>query len=351
MPYRDRGKWRGVVTVKGKRFSASFGTKREATVWENRSREKLSSSQKSMDFISFSSKYLELAASRFVNNTNREKATLNRDFLQFIGSNLQVEEITARHVQDYLLEQAKNRGTNAANKDRKNLLAMWNWGQKILDLPVNPVTKTYKLPYDKKPQYTPPEKDVLCLLAAANRKERAFLDCYLCTGARRSEILRLKWEDVNFEKREIRLWTRKTKDGSMEGEWLPMTGKLQESLRWCWQNRLFKESPFVWVNEEGPNTGNPFVTRHRFMKGLCKRAQIRQFGFHALRRYVASILADTHKISAKTIQRILRHKSLQTTERYIQNINRDLSGVMSLLDVNLDESTTTDTTDEKKESG
>ncbi len=349
MPYRDRGKWRGVVTVKGKRHSASFDTKRQAIAWENDFREKLSFRPKSIDFVSFSNKYLELAASRFVNSTYQEKVALNRDFLQFIGSNLQVEEITARHIQDYLLEQTKKRGNNAANKDRKNLLAMWNWGQKILDLPVNPVAKTYKLPHDRKPQYTPPETDILCLLAAANRKERAFLDCYLCTGARRSEILRLKWEDVNFEKREIRLWTRKTKDGSMEGEWLPMTDKLQESLWWCWQTRHFKESPYVWVNEEGPNAGKPYKTRHRFMKGLCKRAQVRPFGFHALRRYVASVLADTHKISAKTIQRILRHKSLQTTERYIQNINRDLSGIMSLLDRNLEKTTTSDTTEEKKE--
>jgi len=351
MPYRDRGKWRGVVKINGKRHSESFDTKREAITWENNFRGKLLCPTDEVDFITFSGKYLELATSRFVKSTYSEKAALNRNFLQFLGANLPVGQITARHVQDYLLKQAKKRGNNSANKDRKNLLAMWNWGQKILDLPTNPVTKTFKLPHDRKPQYTPSENDVLCLLAAANRKERAFLDCYLCTGARRSEILRLKWEDVNFEKREIRLWTRKTKDGSMEGEWLPMTDKLHESLWWCWQTRQFKESPFVWVNEEGPHAGEPFTTRHRFMKGLCKRARIHPFGFHALRRYVASILADTHKISAKTIQRILRHKSLQTTERYIQNINRDLSRVMSLLDVNLGESTTSGTTEENRGSG
>lgn len=60
---------------------------------------------------------------------------------------------------------------------------------------------------------------------------------------------------------------------------------------------------------------------------------------------MASVLTDTHKISAKTIQRILRHKSLQTTERYIQNLNHDLSGVMGLLDVNLRQSTTESTTE------
>jgi integrase len=67
------------------------------------------------------------------------------------------------------------------------------------------------------------------------------------------------------------------------------------------------------------------------MKGLCKRAGVKSFGFHALRRYVASLLADTHKISAKTIQRILRHKNVMTTERYIKNINRDLGATMNLL--------------------
>jgi hypothetical protein len=43
------------------------------------------------------------------------------------------------------------------------------------------------------------------------------------------------------------------------------------------------------------------------------------------------VLADTHKVSAKQIQRILRHKNLSTTERYIQNINDDLKSTLDLL--------------------
>lgn len=67
------------------------------------------------------------------------------------------------------------------------------------------------------------------------------------------------------------------------------------------------------------------------MGRLCVKAKVQPFGFHALRRYVASVLADTHKVSAKRIQRILRHKSLSTTERYIQNINDDLEDTLELL--------------------
>ena len=38
-----------------------------------------------------------------------------------------------------------------------------------------------------------------------------------------------------------------------------------------------------------------------------------------------------HKVSAKRIQRILRHKNLSITERYIQNINDDLKSTLELL--------------------
>jgi len=62
------------------------------------------------------------------------------------------------------------------------------------------------------------------------------------------------------------------------------------------------------------------------MLGLCKRAGVQGFGFHALRRFFASRLADMGK-STNTIRRMLRHKNVSTTERYIQNINDDLAGV------------------------
>jgi integrase len=118
----------------------------------------------------------------------------------------------------------------------------------------------------------------------------------------------------------------------MEYVWLPMNTDLYESLWWWWNNRRFKNSPYVFVNDRrGLHYGQQYKYRNHFMRGLCKRAGIRPFGFHALRRYVASVLADTHKVSAKRIQRILRHKSLSTTERYIQNINEDLEDTLELL--------------------
>jgi hypothetical protein len=66
------------------------------------------------------------------------------------------------------------------------------------------------------------------------------------------------------------------------------------------------------------------------MPGLCRRAKLKQFSFHALRRFVASILADSGK-ATNAIRRVLRHKNVSTTERYIQNVNNGMQETMDAL--------------------
>ncbi|MBU2547829.1 MAG: tyrosine-type recombinase/integrase [Proteobacteria bacterium] len=336
MPYREGKKWRGVVTYQGARHQALLPTKREAAQWENRKRTELETKEKKqhagMDLMTFCTKYLDYCQ-RYTLKTYDEKRTLCRRVIGAWGPETLVQDIMPDMVLEYLDGRAKSQSANAFNKDRKNLLSMWNWGQDILDLPNNPLTKIKKRPHDRETQYTPSTEDVLKVLAVADRTESVMLNCYLQTAARRSEIFRWTWvEDINFERREYRLGTRKTKDGSMEYEWFPMSDELYENLWWWWQNRPIKDTPFTFVSvQPGPGYMRPYKERRRFLKGLCKRAGVRPFGFHALRRYVASVLADTHKVSAKRIQRVLRHKSVTTTERYIHNINQDLAETLNLL--------------------
>ena len=46
-------------------------------------------------------------------------------------------------------------------------------------------------------------------------------------------------------------------------------------------------------------------------------------GFHALRRFYGSIMNDTYKTALPTLQKLLGHERLTTTERYIYNITSD----------------------------
>ena len=286
--------------------------------------------------LDFCTKYLDYST-RYTKGVYVEKKGLCERVLTLWGAYYLVNSITPEMVFDYLNSRAKDQSKNAYNRDRKNLLAMWNWGRGILNLGPNPIQEIRGLPQDRKPQYVPPTEDILRIIAVATREEKVLLDCYLQTAARRSEIFRWVWaDDINFENRMIRLGSRKTGDGSMQYDWLPMTDELYESLWWLWSHREFKDSPYVFVdNHPGLHYGQPYKARRKFMQSLCKRAKIKRFGFHALRKYVASVLADTHKVSAKKIQRVLRHKNVTTTERYIMHLNQDLADTMNLLSKSL----------------
>ena len=339
MPYKDRGCWRGVVKIDGKRVAAkrfprTVQGKRDARQWEAETREKWTKPSGVTVLSEIIAGYLDYSQARYQPKVYEEKVTVARRFLAFLGgekaTSKPAEEITTKVIEDYLLSQAKARSNNSANRDRKNLSAMFAWALRRGDVVANPVAVTEKYPHDRAVQYTPPPEDVDKVLLQAQGVDRVFLECYLQTGARRSEIFRMTWNDIDFGGRRIRLWTRKTADGSMEGEWLPMTERLHKHLSWWWKRRD-KQTPYVFVVvQPGAYTGQPYKVRRRFLAGLCERAGVKRFGFHALRRYVGTFLAR-QGVPMEHIRRILRHKNLSTTERYISNWNRDLRGSLELL--------------------
>ena len=119
----------------------------------------------------------------------------------------------------------------------------------------NPFLKASRFPEVREPRYVPPEDDFWKVLDAAEGQDKVLLLAYLHTGARRSELFRLKWLDVDFSTGRIRLTTKKTADGSMKAAWLPMTSDLQDSLRWWWENRPYKQAEHVFVVTEEQGFG------------------------------------------------------------------------------------------------
>ncbi|MBF0550318.1 MAG: site-specific integrase [Deltaproteobacteria bacterium] len=136
---------------------------------------------------------------------------------------------------------------------------------------------------------------------------------YLHTAARKSEVFRLRWEDVDFSGQMVRIFTRKRLHGSWEADWLPMTEELFDVLLTHRQT-----SNNEWVFSD-PETGEAYKCRRTWMNSLCKRAGVKPFGVHAIRHLTASILAQ-NGIPMVVIQAILRHHNLSTTERYLHRI-------------------------------
>jgi len=164
-------------------------------------------------------------------------------------------------------------------------------------------------------------EDVEKVMKVMNEEDRTMLLCFLHTGARKNEILRLKWSDVDFANNLIWLTTRKRKDGMEERDSLPMTQELRNALlKLRAKNGQYE---YVFVNKEG----RPYKDRNQWLPRACKKADVKTFRFHAIRHLTASWL-DAHGIPLTTIQRVLRHRDPHTTAIYLH----DLRGVQISLD-------------------
>ncbi|MCJ2165226.1 MULTISPECIES: site-specific integrase [unclassified Pseudodesulfovibrio] len=318
MAYREKnGKWRGVKIIDYEKRTKTFKTERQAIRWEeDQTVELWKTEQENISYPSlaeWSVEYLEYAEEKFVPKTLKEEKVpaFNRLF-EFVSSALTVDRLSVADCQRMLMTQAKHRSGNAANKDRKNLLAAWNWGIKVLKLPKdNPFADVDLFPVEQQPKYVPPFEDFWKTHAVARPKDQVFLLTMLHTAARRGELLKLKWDDVDLDNGKIRLWTRK-RTGGKEYDWLPLTKRLRRELEEHFKDRT---SELVFCRSDG----SPYKWRQHLMKILCERAGVKHFTFHAIRHLTASLMAEGGKDMAK-IQAILRHKNLMTTTIYIHRL-------------------------------
>jgi integrase len=341
--------WRATVVVNGVRKDHLFpdNTKKsyqDAVLWEKETREKLKSSKILLDswqILKWANEYLIFAQERYAKKVFDQKRSVFARFISFLRPDMIVNDLTPSLVLEYMRKQAKNRSGYAANKDRKDLAAGWNWACKYLDgFPldiVNPIRVVDKFPEVRMPRYVPPEKDFWAIYEIAGGQDKIMLLTYLHTAGRRMEIFNLKWDDVDFADSRIRLWTNKREQGNREFDWLPLTQELRQALLKWWEERPVKDAEYVFVCLEG-NTycadfyGKPFAYRQHFMRKLCEKACVKPFGFHAIRHLTASILY--HKgYNVSVIQAILRHQNPTTTNRYLRSLG--LESVRVALDEGL----------------
>jgi integrase len=132
----------------------------------------------------------------------------------------------------------------------------------------------------------------------------------------------------------VRLGTRKTKTSEVRYRWVRMNDMLFDALQDQWKTKL-PRSDYVFQNRDSRSSryGERYTVRQRFVKDLCEDAEIRSFGFHALRRFFGSLLADKYKESIPVIQKILGHASPVTTERYVFNISEDVKKAVDQIEL------------------
>jgi integrase len=147
------------------------------------------------------------------------------------------------------------------------------------------------------------------------------------TALRSSEILALRWADILWEEKRIRVSKRwacgedgQTKTDASDG-YVPLHSLLAKHLQeWKGQTPYGKDTDFVFpsLKADGrvPLSPCPFVAD--YLRPAAKKAGVQiedgqRFGLHKLRHSLSNWLVNKAKVAPKTVQGILRHSRIQTT--------------------------------------
>lgn len=321
MPYYDKAKgwWIGQVRQNGRKFKKQFPTKGQAKKWEIEFQQAPDHPPQTftISLLDFATRYLDYSQTKYVLKTYKEKQSAFRSFFRSVSPDKPVSDLTKSEVLEHFSALSKARSGNAVNKDRKNLIAAWRWGQSYLEgFPGKNPFDVERFPEKRHPRYIPTIQDFWKVCEAAESdQDRCMLMCYLYFAARRNEVFSLKREDIDLKRRKVRLYTRKRKDGALEFDWIPIADQLFPVIK----DHVQDMGPDAWVFPN-PATGLPYFERGKWMRRLCSSAGVKPFGLHGIRHLTASILSEKNAplIDIKTI---LRHRKITTTERYIHQLS------------------------------
>ena len=106
-----------------------LASRAEAILWEAEKRKEVLAKAKPrktpLTFSNIANRYLEHCQARMQKNTWRQKAFVYRSFIRYVGDPPAME-VTKQGVSDYLEVRRKQSGNKAANRDLRDLKALYN---------------------------------------------------------------------------------------------------------------------------------------------------------------------------------------------------------------------------------
>jgi integrase len=180
----------------------------------------------------------------------------------------------------------------------------WHW---IAENPVLQIKKEKENP-SRVRFLSADERNALIETCKESRNDALYLITLiaLSTGMRQAEIMTIKWDQVDFDRRRITLFKTKNKEIRV----VPIVGVAANQLKTYGKIRSIK-NPFVFAGRNGTNALFP----RKAWEDAIKDAKINDFHFHDCRHSAASELAmngaSLHEIAA-----VLGHKTLAMVQRY-----------------------------------
>jgi len=256
--------------------------------------------------------------------------------MSFLGKGRKINSISTLELQNYKRKlQAGYGSAHRANLHMGAMKAMFHWARKndiLENIPNIDAVSRGKIVHQQ--MYTFNSEQIKRLLSVANPKMRAMILLGLNCGFGCTDCARLKWTDLDFEKRRVQLARNKTGVSRNLPLW-PETIKALKKIPRSGQLVFYTAEGHPWVRtslkikedvSERYTTVNAVTSMFARLLKKVKINAPKGTGFYALRRTAATLAARSGDPFA--VQRLLGHANLDMATRYVQDVSEQTDKVI-----------------------
>lgn len=228
---------------------------------------------------------------------------------QYFGETTLIKDITPEKVEKFkvfLLDQ--NRSTMTVNRYLEQIKTAFRMAVDNNYLLKNPCQNIKKFPVKNySVRYLKPDEEER-LFKVLPEYLKGIVIVALNTGLRKSNILELRWEQINFDFNFIEVLENKGNKHLL----IPLNEKLIQFFN---NKPDVERKGYIFIN---PETGLPYKDIKKAWSTALEKANIKNFRFHDLRHTVGTRLAE-QLVPVNVIKELLGHSDVHTTMRYVHS--------------------------------
>ena len=274
--------------------------------------------------------YLEkLEQKRYSANTIKTYTAYFKDFINYFRDS-DIQSLGKNEINEYILELIHRQKISASQQNLR-INAIKFYYEKVLDLPKQYYTierprKSFELPRVLS------EQEVLQILeVTSNLKHKTILATIYSAGLRRSEIINLRKEDIDYDKNIIFIRGAKGKKDR-----ITILSEANARLLKVYQKQY---GPKYWIFESPERKKYSTSSISKVLNEATIKAGIsKKVTPHMLRHSFATHLLE-QGVDLRYIQNLLGHESTKTTEIYTHVSKKSLNKIKSPLDRILEDKT------------
>jgi integrase len=238
-----------------------------------------------------------------------------------LGADTLLHEITNAKIAEFVTEHKSKVSSASVNRYLAHLRAIMRMARDRFGafVPVMPIWKAHFQKESAPRDRTLSHEEANKLIDAAPDHLKPIIKFALMTGARKSNILNLRWEDVDLFGRQITFKVKSSKVAGGKNHVLPINDELLDLLK----SLHPKPEGYVFLY-----AGRKIDSVRTGFDNAMEKAGIKNFCFHGL-RHTAGTWMVRSGASIDITKKVLGHASISTTMRYAHRNTDEIKDAMA----------------------